>query len=114
MITFDINSHISGNTWDGIPSISFLRNSIPLSLSGAYIHMQVRQSIDSPVVLDLDNINGGIMINTPALSGIVTIPPQIVDIPVGNYIYDLKLILSSGETKTYMGGKWTILPKVTR
>ena len=113
MNIYDIPPHISGDTWDGIPSITFLRDGSARNLSAAYIHMQVRASIDSPVVLDLSTIDSSIIIQN-LLTGTISIPPRIVDIPVGNYIYDLKLITSDGEEKTPLKGTWPIISHVTR
>jgi hypothetical protein len=110
---YDINPHISGDTWCGLRNISIFRNGSALNLSGSYIEMQVRLSIDSPSVLNLTTDNGGIIIETPSLSAI-SIPSRIVNIPIGNYIYGLKVILPSGEAKTELEGNWPILTKSCR
>jgi hypothetical protein len=114
MVTYNIEPQISGDTWYGIASITFQRNGSAMDLTDALLEMQVRASLDSPVVLDLSTKNGSILINQPLSSGVVSIPAQIIDIPIGNYIYDLKLTLPTGEVKTYLNGSWSILSHVTR
>jgi hypothetical protein len=108
MILYEIPPHISGDTWYGIGSITFLRSNSALNLSGAYLEMEVKYSIASPSVLTLSTANSGIVILNPPLSGMITIPEIIVDIPPATYQYYLKLILPSGETQTEMGGSWRI------
>jgi hypothetical protein len=114
MISYDITSHIAGDTWDGLGSITFLRGGSALDLTGASLEMDLRLSFDSPSVLTLSTSNSGITIQTPALSGIVHIPQRIIDVPPGKYKYDLRLTLSSGEVKTYLSGSWPILSHITR
>jgi hypothetical protein len=114
MIFYDITSHIAGDTWDGLGTITFLRGGSALNLTNASLEMDLRLSFDSPSVLTLSTANSGIIIRTPALSGVVQIPQRIVDVPPGTYKYDLKLTLSSGEVKTYLGGSWPILSHITR
>jgi hypothetical protein len=108
MISYEIPPHISGDTWYGIGNITFLRNNSALNLSGAYLEMEVKYSIDSPPVLTLNTANSGIVILNPPLSGMISIPERIVDIPPATYQYYLKLVLASGETQTEMGGIWKI------
>lgn len=114
MVSYEIPSHIAGDTWYGINSITFLRNSSALNLSGAYIEMQVRFSFDSPPVLTLSTANSGITIMEPASAGIISIPERIVDVPPATYKYDLRLTLSTGEVNTEMNGIWKILSHITK
>jgi len=108
-----IPEHKTGNTWGGIPSISFVRKGIPINLTGATIKMQVRLSADSPSVLELSNLNGGIII-TNAPNGQIRIPPKLINIPVGNYKYEIKIHLSNGENKTFVEGTWSITEEITK
>lgn len=110
MISYDIPEHISGDTWCGITTISFIRDSSALDLTDAYLEMQVRTSFDSPLVLTLNTSNSGIVVMNPPLSGMVTFPRQVIDIPPANYNYELRLTLPTGEITTYMSGIWKILP----
>lgn len=112
MISYEIPSHVSGDTWYGIPCITIIRNNSALDLTDAYINMQVKLSIDSPIVLDLSTDNGAITILSPASSGKLQILPQIIDIPVATYKYELHIILNNTEKKTEMNGIWKILPQI--
>jgi hypothetical protein len=49
------------------------------------------------------------------LSGILSIPEQMVNIPVGKYSYDLVVNnITFNKIKTYLSGIWEILPRTTR
>jgi hypothetical protein len=114
MITYNLPDHIAGDTWDGIPSVTVQLNGSARNLTNALIKMQVRLAIDSPVVLELSTTNSLITILQPPLSGTFSVPPQIIDIPTGKYIYDIKITFNTGEVKTELGGSWFIAPHVTR
>lgn len=107
-MTYDINPHITGDTWEGIHSISFVRNNSALNLTNAYAEMNVSRSIDSPVVLSLTTLNSGILITNP-LNGTISIPPTTVSLPVDNYKWRIKFILQNQEVKTYLMGHWPII-----
>jgi hypothetical protein len=109
----NIPTHKSGDTWSGIPNISFVRKGIPLNLNGAMVRMQVRSSNDSPSVLDLSSPNSGIII-TDASNGQITIPSRIIDVPAGEYKYEIQIKLANGETKTFIEGNWTITENITK
>jgi hypothetical protein len=113
MLQYTIPSHLRGDTWDGITSVILQKNGIPLNLTGATIKMEFREDIDSPVVLELSTTNSKITI-TNALSGTISIPETIIDIPFGKYVYDLQVTLASGYNKTYMRGTWEIVADVTQ
>lgn len=107
-MTYDINPHITGDTWEGINSISFSRNNSALDLTDAYAEMHVLLSLDSPVVLSLTTANSGILITNP-LNGTISIPSTVVNIPVGNYKWRIKFVLQDQEVKTYLMGHWPII-----
>lgn len=112
-MTYDIDPHITGDTWDGLKTITFVKNNSAIDLTGAYLEFQVKSvfNLASPVVLSLTTKNSGIIISNPPISGIVTIPEKLIDIPVGNYSWSLTLSTQSGETKTYLSGNWQIIPR---
>lgn len=110
-MTYNIPSHISGDTWKGIGSISFTRGTSSLNLSGYKIEAGFKLSIASPIVLFLTTDNGGINIVSES-SGTISIPSRIVDIPIGNYTWYLTLISPANERKTYLMGLWEIIPNV--
>lgn len=110
-MTYNIPKHVSGDTWDGINSISFFRNNSAIDLSDAYVEMGVKYTVASPTVLTLSTSNSGITITEP-LSGEISIPPIIVNIPPSNYKWYLKLVLETGEIKTYLMGNWPIVANI--
>ena len=113
-MTYDIPAHITGDTWDGIPLMSFSENNSAFDLTGASFTMSVKSvfNIASPNVLPLSTSASSILILSPASAGRISILPRIVDIPVGNYSWSLTMVLFSGKTKTYSMGNWPIIPRV--
>ena len=107
-MTYDINPQITGDTWEGINSITFSRNNSALDLTNAYAEMHVLRSLDSPVVFSLTTTNSGILITNP-LNGTISIPPTTVNIPVGDYKWRIKFVLQDQEVKTYLMGHWPII-----
>jgi hypothetical protein len=112
MLTYNIPDHLRGDTWNGISSIIFSKDGIPLSLSGSQIDMQFRKDVDAPVTFELSTTNGGIVITDPS-NGIIQIVPTLITMQYGTYQYDLEIILADGTVKTYMKGTWKIVPDIT-
>lgn len=110
---YDINPHITGNTWDGLGNITFVRNGSAIDLTGASVELEVKSvfNLASPIVLSLTTENSGILIVNPPTLGTISIPERIVDIPVGNYSWSLTYKLQTEQTKTYSSGNWKIIPK---
>lgn len=100
-MTYDIPAHITGDTWDGIPLMSFSENNSAFDLNGASFTMSVKSvfNIASPNVLPLSTSASSILILSPASAGRISILPRIVDIPVGNYSWSLTMVLFSGKQK---------------
>jgi hypothetical protein len=109
---YTIPPHRRGDTWDGIGSIRIVVNGVPADLQGASVKMDFREKIDYPVALTLSTENGGIIILDPNI-GLIKMPPRIVEIPFGHYIYDLQVTYPDGTVKTYITGSWEIVPDVT-
>jgi hypothetical protein len=112
MLTYNIPDHLRGDTWNGITSITFSKDGIPLTLSGANVGMQFRKQVDGPVTLELTTSNGGINITDP-LNGVIQILPVLITMQYGIYQYDLEVTLADGTVKTYMKGTWNIVPDIT-
>lgn len=110
--TYNIPDHRRGDTWDGINSVAINSNDQPINLTGAIIKMQLREDVDSPAALTLSTTGSTIVI-TNALQGTFTIPPILVDIPFGKYLYDIQVTFANGVVKTYVKGTWEIVADIT-
>jgi hypothetical protein len=109
MTSYSVPQHIAGDTWKGISDITITRNGSAIDLTGAYAEFNVKYQIDAPTVVQFNTTNGTMMLVQPASSGQLIIPPQIVDVPPGNYIISLRVTLSSGEVDTFLTGNWPIV-----
>ena len=116
--TYDLQQYTSGDTWEGINLITIARNGSALDLTGAYAEMNVRFQIDAPLVVQFNTDvtvpflsagYGTMGILTPPTSGILYVPRQIVSIPPANYIYSIRVTLSSGEVDTFVTGYWPVI-----
>jgi hypothetical protein len=111
-MTYDFPSHISGDTWLGINAISLNSFGTPVDLTdynSIFLRVKPEHSIASPVFCELSTNTGDIVVINPPISGIISIPPTIIDIPVGMYNYNLQVEFLNGTKKTYLVGKWEIL-----
>jgi len=116
--TYNLQQYTSGDTWEGISGITIYRNNSALDLTGGYAEMNVKFQIDAPLTVQFNtNVTtpflsagyGKMTILTPASAGIIQVPPQIVNIPPANYIYSIKVTLSSGEVDTFVTGLWPVV-----
>jgi hypothetical protein len=111
-MTYNIPPQISGDTWNGLGSVTFSRNGSAIDLTDAFVEMAVKYSVASPQVLYLNSLpNSGIVISSPT-TGTISVLPMIVNIPVGKYSWYVTLNLSTGEKKTYLMGTWDIRPNI--
>jgi hypothetical protein len=106
---YDI-SVINNDTYPGV-NFTVTVNTIALNLTDAEIRMQVRKTRDTAAVIDIA-VGTGITI-TDVASGKFRIDEQIFSATPGNYQYDIEIILSSGEVKTYIKGSFTIIGDIT-
>ena len=114
-MNFNISDQITGDLWKGVNSIIIKENNIPINLTNCEVYMQFisNKNNASPIFYEISTEKNNISISN-ALSGIISIPEQIIDIPVGDYKYNLYINFPSGKTKTYLEGNFKILPHITR
>jgi hypothetical protein len=75
--------------------------------------MMVRNS-DGLVILTLTNeVSGGITVLNPPTDGIFKIDSQIVDIEIGNHVYDIEITFANGDVRTYVSGNWLIYQDIS-
>jgi hypothetical protein len=112
---YNFPNHISGDTFRGINAITLLENGIPINLTNCSIYMQFRSifNLASPVVFEFSSDEGTIGVVVPE-NGVVSIPEQVIIAPAGEYDYDLQVMFPDGSVKTYLKGKFKILPQITR
>ena len=114
-MNYDLPSHISGDTWNGITCITVKTSGTPVDLTNSKIKVQVRPEYDiaSPVFCEFLSETGDIVILTPSISGKLSIIPKIVEIPPGIYQYDLSIEFPTGIKRTYLKGNWEIISNVS-
>ncbi len=112
---YDFPEHISGDTWDGINTITITSDESPINLENCevFIHLKSAKNPASPLMYEFSTLKNTISI-VFAQAGIISIPSQTIDLPVGIYQYDLKILFPNGSIKTYLKGEWEILPNVSR
>src|SRR4051794_10079454 len=93
----------------------------PIDLSGWTARMQVRQKVDSEVVLAEFTTDNGIEINGPEGEVTVSAPVEVTNTwewpgngPIKSAVYDLVLIDPSGEAIRLLEGKVKLSGSVTR
>ena len=111
---FDFPTHRSGDTWRGISSITILDDTLPIDLTNCKIYIQFRSiyNLASPVALLLSTNDNTVFITFPTL-GIISIPSQVINLPVGRYRYDLQIDFPDNSSKTFLEGEWEVIPGIT-
>ena len=90
---------------------------VPYTLTGYTVRMQVREAPGSKLLLDL-TIGDGLTWSNQA-GGVFLIDISAVDLaatPVGVWVYDLELVPAGVEANAYalFGGKFTVAAEVTK
>ena len=102
-----------GDTFAEVP-FQINKDGIPLNLTGAIIHMQLRKSPGSTVYLNLTSVaNAGITM-TSELDGAFKINEMILNLEANVYLYDIEITFPSGEVKTWISGQFTVTNDITR
>jgi hypothetical protein len=106
---YNFRDHKKGDTY---PKTKFNAaiDGVPLNITGASIKMMLRDR--SKYVKKIFQNGEGITITNPAAGGF-ELDRQIIDIPAGEYTYDIQITLSDGSVKTYIYGAWTIKQDIT-
>jgi hypothetical protein len=97
---YNFPDHKSGNTFGGV-QFELLVNSEAKDLTDATIEMFISSEIYS-------SATGEIVISDPT-GGKFQFASQIVDLPVGNYSYEITITFSDASVKTYIDGYWRIV-----
>jgi hypothetical protein len=112
-MNYDFSTHTIGDTWLGVNNITVRSSGTPIDLTDCNITIQIRSilHVASPVFYQFSSEEGTILVKSQT-QGILSIPPQIVDIPPGDYQHDLNIEFPTGIKKTYLRGCWKILPNM--
>ncbi|NSW46216.1 MAG: BppU family phage baseplate upper protein [Bacteroidales bacterium] len=111
METYNFKPHVKGDTFKGC-RFTVNVNNAPLNLTGCQIRMHLRTNPLHDSKYELSTINGKIVI-IDTINGIFEIPEQIIDIPAGNYYYDIEITFPDGKVKTYINGRFEIVQDIT-
>lgn len=96
---------------------------VAVDISGATVKMQVREKYGSPVLAEATTENGGVVIDGPAgrIELVLTdVQTDVMGVKVGSSrprtsaLYDLELVLPSGDVKRVIEGTIQINPNITR
>jgi hypothetical protein len=86
------------------------------SLAGCTARMQIRQAINSPVLVSLTSESGGLILEAEAVTGqidLVISAEQSALLETRKAVYDLELVYPSGDVVRLLQGKITISMNVT-
>jgi len=92
------------NTFDGV--VFVLPTNAVYDLTGAVIKLHVKIKPEQPIIKQFSDFN-------ITLPHTIEFPAQVIKIPAGTYLWDLKIVFADGREKTYIGGNWIINPVIT-
>ena len=98
-----------GNTYEAV--LFSLPEEPVFSLNEAKIYMQLRKKTGENVVAEFSTENGKFQITGNYTFELVT---QVIEVVPDTYYYDILVVFAGGRRETYIGGKWTIHPTITR
>lgn len=105
--------HKKGDTFDEV-NFEVLVDAVALNLTGMVIRMQLRPECGGEVILSLTTVaSAGLTIVNAAL-GLFKVNKQIINVPAGNYKYDIEFDYSGGDVRTWVSGEFLIECDITR
>lgn len=115
-ISTDLNAlvvWVSGDTWNGIPSVTVQNPLAPGNLDSVKMGFKVSPQNGAPA-LELTSANGDITI-TDAANWVFTVNPGRYDLPVGKYIWQIETADDSSPAyiQTILEGATEVLNNVT-
>ena len=106
---YDFEDAKYGNSYD---AVTFnLPEEAVFSLTGAKIYMQLRKRPGENVAAEFSTENDKMAINGEYSFQFLA---QTIEIVADTYYYDILIVFLDGRRETYIGGKWTIHPTITR
>lgn len=86
-------------------------NTVPISLVGATVYIQVRKGCGGALALSATNGSG---VTVGGVSNNEINVNKLVNIDKGNYKWDLQVTFSDGTVKTYLEGDFIVYDDVTK
>jgi hypothetical protein len=88
-------------------------DNVAVNLTGSTIEIQVRKTANATVA-DLTLKTGGNGITISGASNNQIVLNKVVNIPAGNYLYDMNVTFPSGLVKTYVWGTFLVQEDITK
>ena len=97
------------DTW--IQTYALTVNTVPISLVGATVYIQVRKGCGGDLALSATNGSG---VTIGGVSNNEISVNKLVNIDKGNYKWDMQVTFSDGTVKTYLEGDFIVYDDVTK
>ncbi len=88
-------------------------DNVAVNLTGSTIEIQVRKTANATVA-DLTLKTGGNGITISGANNNQIVLNKVVNIPAGNYLYDMNVTFPSGLVKTYVWGTFLVQEDITK
>lgn len=116
----ELKAQRRGDTWQGIGSITVVKNEMPLDITGASIVMQLRRRPKHGVIVASWSTDDGSILFLDPGAGKFEVVGRRLEVPAALYYWDIEITLAAdadypdGRRMTIAQGVWTILQDVTR
>jgi len=108
-------NQVNSSTYTAYTSGGVIEWNTPIPLVGYTAKMQIRETIDSSVILELTHLNGGININpTNYVITVTMTSAQTALFSFPTAVYSLELTDNNSEVLTFIQGNLTLIQEVTR
>lgn len=107
---YNFPDHVNNDTFNGV-QFEVLVNAVAVDLTDADIKMQLRDGT-CRLVEEFSVDNGKLELTDP-INGIFTFKKQIISLVPIKYTYDIEIIFSNGDVKTWIKGEWKIIKDIT-
>lgn len=94
-------------------TFALFANTVPIDLTGAFVEVQIRPSINSTTVsATLDSDGNGIVVGGVDNNLIAVDYPITID--AGSYVYDMTVVFPGDFVKTYIWGNFVVYQDITQ
>lgn len=109
--TYDFPEHTKGDTFSGVLFEVRLNDEVT-DLTGYTIRMHLRKKVNDPSPTLIYSTTDDSIDMANAAVGKFLLKQKIVDVPAAQYVYDIEFS-KGGVIKTWIKGRWKIVPDVT-